>query len=76
MKLTFLEQHPNTRQEDLPGEMYWHYEAVGFERAAWDGALQGGVAQLLSQDELNEYAEFYKHIAIIEDAERTVSVAS
>jgi hypothetical protein len=73
--LTFLQQHPNTRQEDLPGEMYWHYEAVSFERSAWDSALQNGTAQLLPQEELNENAQLYKLIALIEEAQAAVNVA-
>jgi hypothetical protein len=57
--LTYLEQHPGTPQEKLPGVVYWGMGRSLFAHAAWDSAQQRGILPLMPQDEVLADQRFY-----------------
>ena len=59
MVLHYLEQHPGTPQEQLPGVLVWHTSALTFSTAAWDASRENGVAALMPREELEGYTDLY-----------------
>ena len=49
--LRYLQQHPQTTEEQLPGRLYWGLNSMAFAHAAWDSAQQTGIVKLLPQSE-------------------------
>lgn len=57
--LRYLQQHPGTAQEQLPGVLLWHSSALSITTAAWDAARENGVAALMPREELERYSDLY-----------------
>lgn len=57
--LRYLQQHPGTPQEQLPGVLLWHTSALSITTAAWDAARENGVAALMPREELERYSDLY-----------------
>jgi len=55
----YLEQHPGTPQENLPGVLLWRLSALTFATAAWDAAHQSGVVALMPREEIERYSDLY-----------------
>lgn len=70
--LQYLEQHPGTPQEKLPGALLWKTGAFSFSRAVWDGARESGVVALMPREEIEHYSELYETL----DREWTDAVAA
>jgi hypothetical protein len=58
--LQYLEQHPGTAQEKLPGVLLWKTGAFAFSRAVWDAARESGVVALMPREEIEHYSELYE----------------
>jgi hypothetical protein len=57
---TFLQQHPGTPEEKLPGVPSW---SAGYDiqaDSAWKNAQQNNVVALMPQSEAEQYAQLYK----------------
>jgi len=66
--LTYLEQHPGTPQEKLPGVVYWGMGSSVFAHAAWDSAQQRGILPLMPQDEVLADQRFYGALQDVSNA--------
>jgi hypothetical protein len=66
--LRYLQQHPGTPQEKLPGVLTWAQNNAPFTYSVWDGAQQTGVTSLMPRDEVAEDADLYKHLHAIGEA--------
>ena len=66
--LTYIEQHPGTPQEKLPGVVYWGMGRSLFAHAAWDSAQQRGILPLMPQDEVLADQRFYIALQDISNA--------
>lgn len=70
--LQYLQQHPGTPQERLPGMLLWHTSALNFSRAAWDAARESGVVALMPREEIERYSEVYDFL----ETERDMAMAA
>jgi hypothetical protein len=66
--LQFIQQHPGTPDEQLPGILVWHASPGAFTDSAWKTAQQNVVTALMPQDEVRRYAALYDRI---EDVSRS-----
>jgi hypothetical protein len=55
----YLQQHPGTPQEKLPGVLLWRYSGLPFSSAVWDAAHQSGVLALMPREEIEETSSLY-----------------
>lgn len=55
----YLQQHPGTPREKLPGVPVWHVRALVFSKAVWDAAHQSGVIALMPRDEIEDSSSLY-----------------
>jgi hypothetical protein len=60
--LRYLQEHPGTAQERLPGILVWHAVRGGFTDSAWRTAQQSNVTALMPQDEVRRYTLLYDRI--------------
>jgi hypothetical protein len=51
----YLQQHPGSPREQLPGVPVWHTRALEFSSAVWDAAHQSGVIALMPRDEIEDF---------------------
>jgi hypothetical protein len=61
--LQYLQQHPGTPQEKLPGILVWHANRTKFSQSAWETAQQSNVTALMAPDEVRTYSVLYDRIA-------------
>ena len=66
--LQYLQQHPGTPRERMPGTLDWALSNMIFTRAAWDSAQQTGIIKLLPQQEVTDDSYLYLDLRRIEDA--------
>jgi hypothetical protein len=66
--LAYIEQHPGTPQEKLPGVLYWGMGRSQFAHTAWDSAQQGGVLPLMPPDEVLVGQRFYSALEDVTNA--------
>jgi hypothetical protein len=59
----YLQQHPGTPQEKLPGVVLWWGSALTFSTAAWNAAQQGGVIALMPRQEIEPYSDLYESLS-------------
>ena len=68
----YLQKHPGTPQDKLPGRLLWGHGGKADIHAEWDTAQQNGVASLMPRDELEMDALLYRHLQNVGDlAEQT-----
>ena len=60
--LHFLQQHPRTPQDKLPGILVWHARRFNLSDSAWKTAQQSNVTALMPQDEVRNLAATYERI--------------
>ncbi|HEV2619042.1 MAG TPA: hypothetical protein VGU23_03795, partial [Acidobacteriaceae bacterium] len=65
--LVYLQQHPGTPQEKLPGILNWEHNDNKFSYSAWETAQQRGVTALMPQDEVAADAKLYNDLHLAED---------
>jgi hypothetical protein len=58
----YLQQHPGTAQEKLPGILLWSASALDFNLAVWDAAHQSGVIALMPREEIEANAALYSSL--------------
>lgn len=66
--LHYLQQHPGTPEEKLPGVLVWRTFGENYETAAWDGAQTTSVLPFMPQQEVAHDAELYKIIHQVDEA--------
>jgi hypothetical protein len=55
----YLQQHPGTPQEKLPGVLLWDVSEPAFSTAVWDAARESGVIALMPREEIEGYNDLY-----------------
>jgi hypothetical protein len=73
--LRYLQQHPETPEEKLPGTLYWGLSNMVFAHAAWDTAQQTGIVKLLPQNDVTTRAFYYLELQRVEDSSTTAWLA-
>lgn len=75
----YLQQHPGTPQEKLPGVLLWATSNYEFGSAAWDAAHQSGLVTLLPREEIESNSSLYYILKKVNDvqfeAARTIEEA-
>jgi hypothetical protein len=69
--LQYLQQHPGTPEDKLPGVLYWGHRSEPHVHSTWDAIQQTGVAALMPQDEVAEYAELYRSLDRVDEGNDT-----
>jgi hypothetical protein len=79
MIFQYIQQHPGTPQEKLPGVLQWSNSNIQFNSAVWAAAHQSGTIALLSRGEIQEASALYFFVEKINqqivDAARALLVA-
>jgi hypothetical protein len=73
--LTYLQQHPGTPDEKLPGTLAWLWGGPTYESAAWEAAQSSGVTSLMPREEVSEAAKLYAQLRRISDSGRETWLA-
>jgi hypothetical protein len=60
--LRYLQLHPGTPQEKLPGILLWHAIRTNLSDSAWKTAQQSNVTELMPQEEVRHNAYLYERI--------------
>ena len=74
--LLFLQQHPGTPEEELPGTLQWDLRYVPGTESVWKNAQQTQVLSLLPRHEAEEDADFYRLLEQIDDATQALIPAA
>jgi len=69
--LGYLQKHPGTPDEKLPGSLFWARYNSSSSQAAWDAATSSGVTSLMPREEVAGYAYTYRQLKWISDADDT-----
>jgi hypothetical protein len=67
MVLAYLQKHPGTPDEKLPGSLVWFNESSSSSRAVWDAAKNSGVTSLMHREEVEQYEDTYNQLKRIDD---------
>jgi hypothetical protein len=73
--LSYLQQHPGTPDEKLPGTLAWLWGGPTYESAAWEAAQSSGVTSLMPREEVSEAAKLYAQLRRIGDSGRETWLA-
>jgi hypothetical protein len=65
----YLQQHPGTPQEKLPGVLLWNTSNSEFVSVAWDAARQSGVIALMPRDEIELNNKLYFFLQKVNDVQ-------
>jgi hypothetical protein len=65
--LLYLQAHPGTPRDKLPGILTWHYAMTSFPDAAWVSAEQSGITALMPYAEVQGYASLYSRLRLINE---------
>ena len=68
MVLAYLQKHPGTPDENLPGSLVWFHESSSPSQAVWDAAKKSGVTSLMNREEVEQYEDTYNQLKRIDDA--------
>jgi hypothetical protein len=68
MVLAYLQMHPATPDEKLPGSLVWFHASSGHSEAVWDAAKNSGVTSLMPREEVEQYEDTYDQLKKINDA--------
>jgi hypothetical protein len=68
MVLAYLQKHPSTLDENLPGSLLWFHASSGRSQAVWDAAKNSGVTSLMYREEVEQYEDTYNQLKKIDDA--------
>jgi hypothetical protein len=68
MVLAYLQKHPGTPDEKLPGSLVWFHESTSPSQAVWDAARNSGVTSLMNREEVEQYEDTYNQLKRIDDA--------
>lgn len=73
--LHYLQQHPGTPQEKLPGILLWRAYRTPFSDSAWETAQQSTIAALMPQDEVYRYSLLYSRTGEIAHSSEEIRLA-
>jgi hypothetical protein len=65
----YLQQHPGTAQEKLPGILLWSTRNDQFISAVWDAAHQSGVISLLPREEIEANSTLYFYLQKVNEVQ-------
>jgi hypothetical protein len=68
----YLQLHPGTPQEELPGIVLWIHSGAPGRSAVWDAAHQTGVIALMPREEIEANAVLYQFLLWERDADLEV----
>lgn len=68
MVLAYLQKHPGTPDEKLPGSLVWFHASSNHSQAVWDAARNTGVTSLMGREEVEQYEDTYDKLKRIDDA--------
>ena len=68
MVLDYLQKHPGTPDEKLPGSLVWFHNSTPSTQAVWDAAKNSGVTSLMNREEIEQYEDTYNKLKRIDDA--------
>jgi len=68
MVLAYLQQHPGTPDEKLPGTLFWARYNSDSSQAAWDAATSSGVTSLMPREEIAQYERNYDKLKWIHES--------
>jgi hypothetical protein len=68
MVLAYLQKHPSTLDENLPGSLVWFHASSGHSQAIWDAAKNSGVTSLMYREEVEQYEDAYNQLKKIDEA--------
>jgi hypothetical protein len=68
MVLAYLQKHPGTPDESLPGSLVWFHASAPNTQAAWNAAKNSGVTSLMHREEVEQYEDIYNKLKRIDDA--------
>jgi hypothetical protein len=68
MVLDYLQKHPGTPDEKLPGDLVWFHASSTPSRDVWDAAKTSGVTSLMHREEVEQYEDTYNQLKRIDDA--------
>jgi hypothetical protein len=68
MVLAYLQKHPGTPDERLPGSLVWFHSTNGRSQAVWDAAKNSGITRLMRREEAEQYEDTYNQLKKIDDA--------
>jgi hypothetical protein len=71
----YLQQHPGTPQEKLPGVLLWNTSPFEFASAVWDAAHQSGSVALLSLEEMEANGSLYFILERVNDIQLKSALA-
>jgi len=75
MVLSYLQKHPGTPDEKLPGVLLWGHRSELPTEAAWNSAKTSGVTSLMPRDEVEQYETFYIMLRRVDEARQQASDA-
>lgn len=73
--LQYLQQHPGTPQEKLPGVLVWRFSSLQFATAVWDAANTSGVVALMPRQEIEDNTALHVFLRSEVDAAMQTALA-
>jgi hypothetical protein len=67
--LQYLQQHPGTPQEKLPGVLLWQSSSYPFGSVVWDAVRQSGVIALMPREEIEANSSLYFFLQKVNDVQ-------
>jgi hypothetical protein len=67
MVLAYLQKHPGTPDEKLPGSLVWFHASAPSTQAVWDAAKNSGITSLMHREEVEQYEDTYNQLKRIDD---------
>ena len=67
--LRYLQQHPGTPQEKLPGVLVWATSNYPFGSVVWDATRQSGVIALMPREEIEAISGLYFFLQKVNDVQ-------
>lgn len=68
MVLAYLQKHPGTPDEKLPGSLVWSHASAPSTQAVWYAAKNSDVTRLMNREEIEQYEDLYNILKRIDDA--------
>ncbi|MGD0939564.1 MAG: hypothetical protein ABR905_07605, partial [Terracidiphilus sp.] len=66
--LDYIQKHPGTPDDKLPGSLVWFHGSASHSQAVWDAARSSGVTSLMPREEVEQYEDTYNQLKKIDDA--------
>jgi len=68
MVLDYLEKHPGTPDEKLPGALLWFHGSAPSAQAVWSAAKNSEATRLMNREEIQQYEDIYTILKRVDDA--------